>query len=217
MHYFIDRAQAGKLLASKLEAYKQENCAVVALSEGGILIGLEIAKTIHASMFYLATEDINLPGELDPLAVMSSAGTFTYNNSFSTGQLEEFNMDYRQFVDQQRMEKFHKLNRLISKDGVIRTPLLKRHVVILVSDGFKSGLSLDVAADFMKYIVVKKLIVATPISSVQAVDRMHLVADEIYCLGVADNYFDTNHYYENNALPEHKTAMEMMQNIVLNW
>lgn len=217
MHYFVDRQQAGKLLAEKLAVYKSENCAVVALSEGGILIGLEIAKRIHASLYFLATEDINLPGEPDPLAVMSSAGTFTYNNLFSIGQLEEFNIDYRAFVDQQRLEKFHKLNRLISKDGVIRAPLLKRHVVILVSDGFKSGLSLDVAADFMKYIVVKKLIVATPISSVQAVDRMHLVADEIYCLGVADNFFDTNHYYEDNSLPEHKTAMEMMQNIVLNW
>lgn len=217
MHYFVDRSQAGKLLAEKLMVYSTDNCAVVALSEGGIVVGLEIAKRIHASMFYLATEDIDLPGEPDPLAVMSSAGTFTYNNSYSTGQLEEFNIDYRAYVDQQRLEKFHKLNRLISKDGVIRTPLLKRHVVILVSDGFKSGLSLDVAADFMKYIVVKKLIVATPISSVQAVDRMHLVADEIFCLGVADNFFDTNHYYEDNNLPEHKTAMEMMQNIVLNW
>lgn len=217
MHYFVNRQQAGKLLAEKLIAYRSENCAIVALSEGGIIIGLEIAKRLHASLFYLATEDINLPGEPDPLAVMSSGGTFTYNNSFSTGQLEEFTVDYRQLVDQERLEKFHKLNRLVGKDGVIKTPLLKRHTVILVSDGFKTGLSLDVAADFMKYIVVKKLIVATPISSVQAVDRMHLVADEIYCLGVTDSYFDTNHYYEDNNLPAHQTAMEMMKNIVLNW
>lgn len=217
MHYFVDRWQAGSLLAEKLLPYKTENCAVIALSEGGVLVAAEIAKRIHAALYFLATETVRLPGEPDPLAVMSSAGTFTYNHAYSAGQLEEFNDDYRQVIDQERLETFHKLNRLIGKDGVIKTPLLRRHVVILVSDGFKSGLSLDVAADFMKYIAVKKLVVAVPVASVQSVDRIHRLADEIHCLGVIENYFDTNHYYEHNELPDHASAMQLMKNIVFDW
>lgn len=217
MNYFKDREEAGKLLAERLATYDRENCAVLSLSEGGVLVGAEIAKKLHTSLFSLAIENINLPGELDPVAMMSSAGTFTYNNMFSAGQLEEINNDYRPIIEQERLQTFQRLNRVIGKDGLIDKDLLKRHVVIIVSDGFKNGLSLDVAADFLKSINVKKLIVATPIAHVQAVDRMHILADEIFCLGVTDNYINTEHYYENNEIPDHETVVEMIKNIVLNW
>ena len=43
--YFEDRTQAGSLLAARLvEQYRYENCAVVALSDGGVLVGEQIAK-----------------------------------------------------------------------------------------------------------------------------------------------------------------------------
>lgn len=181
------------------------------------MVGAEIAKVVHASLFLLMTEDVNLPGEKDPVAVMSSSGTFTYNDMFSTGQLEELQADYHQIIDQERLQTFQKLNRIVGKDGAIDKNLLKRHVVILVSDGLGSGISLAVAADFMKSINVKKIIIATPIASVKAVDKMHTLTDEIFCLGVTDNYMGTEHYYEDNDLPNHQTVVKLMENVVLKW
>jgi predicted phosphoribosyltransferase len=217
MHYFKNRTEAGKKLAKELSSCKTEQCAIVSLSEGGVLVGAEIAKVVHASLFLLMTEDVNLPGEKDPVAVMSSSGTFTYNDMFSTGQLEELQADYHQIIDQERLQTFQKLNRIVGKDGAIDKNLLKRHVVILVSDGLGSGISLAVAADFMKSINVKKIIIATPIASVKAVDKMHTLTDEIFCLGVTDNYMGTEHYYEDNDLPNHQTVVKLMENVVLKW
>mgnify|MGYP000912899622 FL=1 len=38
--YFESRAQAGQLLAAQVvDKYRYENCAVVALTEGGVLVG----------------------------------------------------------------------------------------------------------------------------------------------------------------------------------
>lgn len=217
MHYFKNRTEAGQKLAKELSHCRSEQCAIVSLTEGGVLVGAEIAKSIHSSLFLLMTENVKLPGENDPVAVMSSAGTFTYNDMFSAGQLEELQADYHPIIDQQRMKTFQKLNRLVGKDGEIDKNLLKRHVVVLVADGLGTGLSLAVAADFMKSIEVKKIIVATPIASVKAVDKMHTLTDEIFCLGVTDNYMGTEHYYEDNNLPAHKTVVEIMKNIVLKW
>lgn len=217
MHYFKNRTEAGQKLAKELSGCKSKQCTVVSLTEGGVLVGAEIAKEIHASFFLLMMENVKLPGEKDPVAVMSSAGTFTYNDMFSTGQLEEFNFDYHQVIDQQRLQAFHKLNRLVGKDGEIDKNLLKRHTVIIVSDGLGSGVSLAVAADFMKTIAVEKIIIATPIASVKAVDKMHMMTDEIFCLGVTDNYMGTEHYYDDNDLPSHKTVVETMKNVVFNW
>ncbi len=217
MQYFTDRSQAGKMLAEKMDNYKTENCVVLAISEGGVLVGAEIAKRLHCALYMLATEDITLPRESAPIATMSSAGTFSYNSSFSPGQLEEIVIDYRNLIEQEKYEAFQHLNRIVGKDGVIPKVLLKRHTVIIVSDGFNNALSLNIANDFLKPIDVARTVVATPIASIPAVDMMHLVADEIFCLGIIENYMTTDHYYDDNKIPDHETVVEIMKNIVLNW
>jgi len=219
MHYFEDRKQAGKLLAEKMKKSSASyvNPAVLALNEGGAVIGAELAKTLHASMYILSTEDVNLPGEGAPVGIASSAGNFLYNSAYSTGQMDELKGDYRQVIDQERYRAFQTLNRIIGKDGIIHKELLKRHEIIMVSDGLKDPLKLEVAVDYLKPIASRKMVIATPIATVAVIDKMHLLADEIYCLGVIDNYLTTHHYYQNNDIPDHATVVEMMRNIVLNW
>ena len=46
--YFESRAQAGYMLAEQLvERYRYENCAVVALSDGSVQVGEQIAGYLH--------------------------------------------------------------------------------------------------------------------------------------------------------------------------
>ncbi len=216
MNYFKDRAEAGRLLADKLVGFKGQNCAVVALSEGAILVGAEIAKPLYSTLFILTTQhaDNNVEGLGTALG---SGGVFSYNTSVSLGELEEDAETWRMFTDQRSMNEFQKLNHIAGKDGTIPKDLLKRHVVILVSDGLHSAFSLEIAAHFMHTIELKKLVIATPIASTVAIDKMHISVDQIFCLRSVDNYISTNHYYENNDIPDDKTVVETMQNIVLNW
>lgn len=217
MRYFQDRKEAGQLLAAQLHHYAPKNCAVLALSEGGAIIGAEIAKSIHASLYMLAIEDITLPRELEPLAAMSSAGTFTYNHSFSNADLEETTAESRPIIDQLRLETFQKLNRVVSKDGVIDKTFLKRHVVIVVSDGIVNGLSVDVAADFLKPVLTHKVIVATPLCNPDVVDKIRILTDEFFYLNLVEPGFPLSHYYQDNALPEHDEVIDLMSNISLQW
>lgn len=217
MRYFKDRTEAGLLLAKQMAHYKGQHCAVVALSEGGVAVGAEIAKVVHGSLFMITIEDITLPRELEPLASMSSAGTFTYNHSLSPADLEELNIESRTVIDQLRLATFQKLNRIVSKDGIIDKRLLKRHVIILVSDGISNGISLDVATDFLKPIVTKQVILATPICSVNVIDRVRVMTDDFYCLDVIETGFPLKHYYEDNVMPNHDVVLETMRNISLRW
>jgi len=98
MRYFHDRNEAGKLLAEKLAEYKAKNCSVVCLSAGGVLVGYEIAKCLHASLFKLNLESVSLPGEPKPVGTLSSEGTFTYNSEYSKVELEGINMDYHNLI-----------------------------------------------------------------------------------------------------------------------
>ncbi len=216
--YFENRSQAGQILAAALlEKYRYENCAVVALSDGAVLVAEQIAASLHCVLMMLLTEDIQVPGESLSFGAVSQDGGFTYNGMFSTGEIEEYASEFHGYLDEQKREAFQKINRLLGDGGLINEDMLRDHVVILVSDGLDNGASIDVAIDFMKPIRVKKLVVATPVSSVQAVDRLHVLADELHILDVKDNFMGVDHYYTNNDIPSHEDTIAKINQIVLNW
>jgi putative phosphoribosyl transferase len=216
--YFKDRSEAAEKLAEMIvPKYRYENCAVVALTDGGVVIGAHLAVQLHCSLMMLLTEQIKLPGEDITVGALDQSGVFTYDGMFSMGQIEEFNSEFHGVIEQQKLQKLHDMNKLLGSGGIIDPALLRYHNVILVSDGLNNGLSLDSAAQYLKPYKIEKLIVATPIASVPAVDRIHIMADEIFCLSVIDNYMDTNHYYDNNKLPPHEDIVETIKNIVLQW
>ena len=215
--YFANRVEAGQKLAINLSKYRYENCAVVALSDGGVVVAAQIAQALHCVLTLLLTESIKVPGEPEAVGVINQDGGFTYNNMYSAGQLEELTTEFHQYIDQDRLQKFHDMNRLLGQGGLIRRDLLYGHNVILVSDGLNNAFSLDAAVEFLKPVKTQKLIVATPLASVPAVDRMHVLVDEIHCLSVIDNYVDTNHYYQDNSVPNHETLVKTIQQVVLSW
>ena len=215
--YYKNRADAGKKLIPYLEKYRNENTVVVALSPGASIVGAQVAMALHANLLIYLIKHIYLPGETESIAGMSSTDTFMYNSMFNAGQLEELATEYRGHIDQERLNSRHELNILLGHEGEIKPALLRHKIVILITDGLSNGFSIDMAAEYLKHVAIQKLVIATPIASVPAVDRMHLVADEIACLAVTDNYIDTNHYYDDNMIPEVPDVLKMMKNIAINW
>ncbi len=215
--YFHSRSEAGQKLAAELQHFRYENVAVVALSDGAVLIAEQIAISLHCTLTMLLSENIKMPGEHTPLGTVTQGGEFVYNTSLSEGEIDEYYSEFHGYIDDQRREKMSKMNHLLGQGGLIDPSMLREHVIILVSDGFKHGTTLDAAAEFFKRIKINKLIVATPIASVQAVDRMHITADELHCLSVTENYISTNHYYDINDVPSHDQIVAKINDIVHNW
>ncbi len=216
--YFASRLQAGRMLASQLvPKYRYENCAVVALSDGGTMVGAQIASQLHCILTLLLTAEIMLPREPNAIAGITSQGNVAFNQVYSKGEIEELLGDYFSFVEQEKFNKMHDMNHLLGLGGVIDRKLLKGQNIILVSDGLKSGFALDLAMEFLKPIDYEKLIIVTPFASVQAVDRMHILADELICMNVLENYISTDHYYDTDDVPDHAVVIKTIEDIVLNW
>lgn len=216
--YFSSRLQAGRMLAAQLTPkYRYENCAVVALNDGGVMVGAQIAMQLHCVLTMLLIDEIELPRESAAIGGVTPDGIFTFNPAYSAGEIDEMVSEYHGFIEQEKLRKLHDMNRLLGSGGLIRKDLLKGHVVILVTDGFKNGFTLDLAMDFLKPIKVEKIVVAAPLASVPAVDRMHIIADEIVCLSVIENYMDTDHYYDKQDVPSHKKVVETIEKIILQW
>lgn len=216
--YFENREQAGKMLAERLaNKYRYEDCIVIALSDGGVVVGEQIAKALHCVLTFLLIEEFDVPGEGVSFGGVSQNGRFTYNGMLSVGEVEEYTNEYHGFLEEQKREAFQKINRLLGDGGFIEPDMIRDRVVILVSDGFDSGASFDVAVDFLKPIRTKKIVAATPISTVSAVDKLHILSDEIHVLDVKDNFLGVNHYYERNNVPSHEETIAKINKIILNW
>lgn len=216
--YFESRQQAGQLLAAQLlEKYRYENCAVVALSDGGVVVGEQIAAYLHCVLTMLVVEQIEVPGESLSFGSVSQTGNFTYNSEFSSGEINEYTSEFHGYLEEQKRQAFQRINRLIGDGGVIDYDMLRDRTIILVNDGFADGALLDAAFDFLKPIRINRLVIASPVASASAIDVLHVRADELHVLDVKANYFDTNHYYTANDIPSHEETIEKINKIILNW
>ncbi len=204
----------GVQLAKK---YRYENCAVVALNDGGVMVGAQIASQLHCVLMMLLTSEIKLPLEPDAIAGITPSGAMAYNHRYSPGEIDEMVSEYYGLIEQEKMTSMHEMNRLVGRGGVMERKLLKGHNVIIVSDGLKTGFPLDLIAEYLKPISIEKLVVATPLASVQAVDRMHIVCDDLYCLSVVEDYISTEHYYDTQDVPDHDTAIKTIEHIIAQW
>lgn len=218
MHYFPSRQVAGELIADQLEPrYRYEDCAVVALNDGAVMVGAQIAMRLHCVLSMLLTSHIQLQSEPEILAEIDHFGGLTYNDMFSAGELEDIKAENFNYIEQQKLEKLFEMNKLLGQGGLIEADLLRNRNVIVVSDGLTSGLSLHAAAEYLKPIHIRRLVMVTPFASVQAVDQMHILADEIVCLNVLEDIISIDHYYEDNKLPKHEKIVQIIEDIILHW
>ncbi len=216
--YFESRTHAGQLLAAQLfERYRYENCAVIALGDGAVIVAEQIAAQLHCVLTMLLVENIEVPGESMSFGSVSQTGNFTYNSEFSSGEIEEYTSEFHGYLEDQKRQAFQRINRLIGDGGLIDYNMLRDHTIILVSDGFADAGVLDAAADFLKPIRIQRLVIAAPVASEKVVDTLHVVADELHILDVKTNYFDTNHYYTDNVIPTHEETIEKINKNILNW
>jgi predicted phosphoribosyltransferase len=209
--YFASRVQAGRMLAKQLEnKYAGGKNIVLALGDGGVIVGAEIANRLGCGITLMISAEIRLPREPEAVAGITAGGTMAFNHMYSDGEIDELTGEYYGLIESEKLTQLHNMNHLLVANGTISRKFLKGHDTIIVSDGLKTGFEIDLAKQFLKPVETGKLVVATPFASVQAVDRMHVLADDLYCLSVIHDYIDTDHYYDDNKMPEHDEVVESL-------
>ncbi len=216
--HFVNRAHAGRILARQLVPdFRYEDSVVIALSAGGVVVGAQIAQYLHSALLMILAEEIFLPHEPVSVGTITSDGEFLINNALNAGDASELLEEYRGSIEEQKVTKLREMTKIVGHEGLIKKEMVEHRSVILVSDGFSGDILLNVAYEFLKPLKINKLVVATPIADVKAVDWMHMMADKIFCLWVADNDFEINRYFDKNDVPDQETINKIIHNIILNW
>lgn len=195
--YFKDRLLAGNELATRLAKYTDDDAVVATLTPSSEILGDAVAKQLRIGMTTLISKAITLPGETSSLGSVDQTGHFSYNTGLSEGEVAEYAAEYHNYIEAEKMTKTHEINRAIASKGLYSRSEFTDKIIILVSDGLDDTVILDSAIEYLKPIRLKKLVMAVPVASVSAVDRMHITSDEIHVLSVTENYLSADHYYDD--------------------
>ena len=216
--YFESRGQAGRRLADQMyDSYRYENCAVIALSVGGVLVAEQIAARLHCVMMLLLSREIEVPGESVSFGSIAQSGNFTFNPNFSEGEVAEYVSEFYNYLEDQKREMFQTLNHLLTGKDTMDATLLRDRIVIVVDDGLDDSSRVDVVLDYLKPVRTERIVVATPFATLPVVDKLHVMADELHILDVKENYINTDHYYEKNDLPDPEDTMRRINEIIMKW
>ncbi len=163
---FKDRCAAGKklgeIVAKKLQGIHSNDIVVISLLRGGIIVGCEVAKTLHATHLPLAVTKITAPHS-EELAIGAVCYDITY--------LDRNIIHYIGNIPRPLIRAQVEDAQLIFDDSLDRyylheleyERLLKDKTVVIVDDGVATGASTKAAYLFIRAFHPTNVIVATPV------------------------------------------------------
>lgn len=196
--------------------YRYENTVVVALSEAGLAVGYQIAVNLHTALRRLLMKTIHIDDESIDYATIMPGGVVAINPSLSESEQSYYYGEYAGWLEEQIREGILSIDRLMGTDEV-SPENMRGYNVILTDDGINNPTKLEAALTWLKPARVDKVVLACPVISVPALDRAHILCDELHILGVAANYISTEHYYEEDDAPDSELARRMIDVTINNW
>jgi len=104
MHFFSSRTEAGDKIADRLvERYRYEDVSVVALGDGAVLVGVEIAVRLHCVINMLLSSPEKAALEANESAMFNSFGRTPYNAVYSASDLENVDANKYSHAELQKL------------------------------------------------------------------------------------------------------------------
>jgi len=194
---FADRAEAGRLLAAELAMLRlPANPIVLALPRGGLPVGLEVAKKLRAPLDVVIVRKLGVPWQPElAMGAIASGSVQTLDHDLiralgiSRAQIEA--VINKEKVEVERREKLYRKCRPALD--------LSDRTVLLVEDGLATGSTMLVAARYVRSLKPGRTLIAAPVASVQACERLKTEADDCICLATPEPFVAVGQWYADFA------------------
>jgi putative phosphoribosyl transferase len=192
---FRNRTEAGFLLAKKLAAYaNRPDVLVLALPRGGVPVGFEVAKALHAPLDVVIVRKLGTPGQEElAMGAITSGGVRVLNDRVVQAfGISESEIDSVAAKEQEELERRERLYR-----GRRAAPAIRNRTVILVDDGIATGTTIRVAIAALKTQSPSRLVVAVPVAPLSTCEELREEVDEVVCLLSPGEFWAISLWYQN--------------------
>lgn len=191
---FASREEAGRKLAQRLAKHASaENTIVLALPNGGVPVGAEIAEFLDKPFDILLVEKIIAPGESGVHLGAVTCGGVRMLNSAMIDHLQLSKPEVNSAVLDGSMRLAHRQKRCRGQKAAIE---IADRTVILIDDGTAPCEVIRAAVRLLRRQHADRVIVALPVACQDIVSDLRMEADHVVTLaepkhtGSAGNWFD---------------------------
>lgn len=190
---FIDRTEAGRLLAQEMEELHGRGVVVLGIPRGGLVIAAEIARIIEGKLDIVLAHKIGAPGHPElAIGSVSEDGT-VFIDPITMRQLgvSSHYIQQESARQQAQMERRAEMIRRVRP----KEPL-KDRVVVITDDGIATGATASAAIWAVKGEAPQRIIGAFPVGSEDRVRQLAEEVDEMICLRTPPDFAAVGQFYE---------------------
>lgn len=209
---YADRHEAGLVLAGKLAEYQSKNPILLAIPNGGVAVGVPIARKLGCPLHLIVVRKLVIPDQPEAgFGSVVSDGSVLLNKPL----VRKFDLGDEMIAIQSERALKTIGERLSMYGNRAQLPPLKGRTVILVDDGLASGFTMRAAIKVVKVHEPCMVIVAVPTSSMTAYRRLIDLVDRVVCpdvsglriFAVADAYAQWRDLKDEEVIAMMETAM----------
>ena len=192
---FRDRAEAGRLLASKLESYRDDlSGLILALPRGGVAIGYELSLTLHLPLDVVITRKLGAPDNPEyALGALSETGSVYLNpDAVETFGLLPAELEALMASAREEISRRQRLYR----NGLPLTAVAGR-TVILVDDGIATGATFFATIEALSALSPRRLIAAIPVAPQDTASSLRGRVDDVVVLAMPEPFLAVGHHYHS--------------------
>lgn len=189
---FVDRQEAGRLLADSLSHLIGTHALVLGIPRGGMAVAAELARRLKAELDIILSRKLRAPGqpELAMGAVSEDGQVFINEEVIKALKVNPETIERERIFQLSEIERRGRLFRGARK----RVPL-KGRVVIVTDDGVATGATFRSALDACRHENPAELIAALPVAPESAIEHLAPAADKLVCLRVPPVFYAVGQFY----------------------
>ncbi len=204
---FLNREEAGKLLAERLLKYSDHKDAmIIAIPRGGVPVGYAVAKKLHLPLDIVLSKKIGHPYNKE-----YAIGAVTLKNKILSDAAYEVSEDYIEYETEHIWDILKQQHKLYYGDK--RPLILKDKIVIVVDDGVATGNTLISCVQLINQQEPSQIIVALPVAPRSAVKRIKelSIVNAVVCLGQPLGFQAVGQYYEDFGQTTDQEVMQLLK------
>ena len=200
--YFRNRTEAGQLLAKKLKHYKGQPGVVLAVPRGGVPVAYEVARELELPLELILTKKIGHPMNRE-----YAIGAASLNDYFVLPH-DQVSDDYIREELARIRGKLRLMHAIFTGD---KDPVsLAGKTVLVIDDGIATGNTLLGTIQLLRKSKPGRIILAVPVASALAVEKLSKQADEVVALIIPEEFYGVGAFYENFSQVSDDEVLEYM-------
>jgi putative phosphoribosyl transferase len=202
---FKDRIEAGFALAEKFKKYKGRDGIVLAVPKGGVPIGYVVARELGLPLEVILSKKIGHPLNKEyAIGAVSLWGSFVVpHEDVSSSYIERETARIRTYLEEMQA-KF-----MEGKDPAD----IAGKTVIVIDDGIATGNTLLATINILRKKNPAGIVIAVPVSSRTAYNRLSSHVDELVVLEIPDYFSGVGACYEEFGDVSEEQVMYYLQKL----